>query len=169
MDRFMQALEGSNRWFADYSFESTILALLLAFVLGQVIAWVYARSHSGLSYSTSFTQSLVLMTVVVSLVMVMVITNLASFLLARTLDRRKEIAVRLALGARRATISRQLLVETSLLGLLGGGAGVLVAWLLVQLLLRVDTGMPLPVELELDLDGTVLFFSFAVSLGCICS
>jgi len=106
-----------------------------------------------------------LLVVVVTLVMVMVVTNLASFLLARTLDRRKEIAVRLALGARRATISRQLLLETLLLGLLGGGAGVLFAWLLLQLLLRVDTGLPLPVDLELDLDGTVLYFSFTVALG----
>ncbi len=65
----MQALEGSNRWFADYSFESIVLSLMLAFVLGQAIAWIYAWSHSGLSYSRSFTQSLVLMTIVVSLVM----------------------------------------------------------------------------------------------------
>jgi hypothetical protein len=65
----MQALEGSNRWFADYSLESILLSLLLAFVLGQVIAWIYAWSHSGLSYSRSFTQSLVLMTLVVSIVM----------------------------------------------------------------------------------------------------
>jgi uncharacterized membrane protein YhiD involved in acid resistance len=65
----MRALEGSDRWFADYSFGSIVLSLLLAFVLGQVIAWVYAWSHSGLSYSRSFTQSLLLMTIVVSLVM----------------------------------------------------------------------------------------------------
>jgi hypothetical protein len=69
MEQFMQALEGSNRFFADTSLETTVLALLLAFVLGQLIAWVYSRSHSGLSYSRSFTQSLVLMTVVVSMVM----------------------------------------------------------------------------------------------------
>jgi hypothetical protein len=69
VDQFMRALEGSNRWFADYSFESIVLSLLLSFVLGQLIAWIYSWSHSGLSYSRSFTQSLVLMTLVVSLVM----------------------------------------------------------------------------------------------------
>ncbi len=69
MDQLMHALEGSNRWFADYSFEAIVLSLLLSFVLGQLIAWIYAWSHSGLSYSRSFTQSLVLMTLVVSLVM----------------------------------------------------------------------------------------------------
>ena len=57
MGQFLQALEGSDRWFADYSVESIVVSLLLAFVLGQVIAWVYAWSHSGLSYSRSFTQS----------------------------------------------------------------------------------------------------------------
>jgi hypothetical protein len=69
VDPLLRALEGSNRWFADYSLESIVLSLLLAFVLGQVVAWIYAWSHSGLSYSRSFTQSLVLMTLVVSLVM----------------------------------------------------------------------------------------------------
>lgn len=69
MSELIHALEGSNRWFADYSFASIILSLLLSFVLGQAIAWTYAWSHSGLSYSRSFTQSLVLMTLVVSLVM----------------------------------------------------------------------------------------------------
>ena len=69
MDQFMRALDGSNNWFADTSFEATVLSLLLAFVLGQLIGWFYAWSHTGLSYSKSFTQSLVLMTVVVSLVM----------------------------------------------------------------------------------------------------
>jgi len=69
MERFIQTMEGSNRFIADSSLKTTVLALLLAFVLGQLIAWVYSRSHSGLSYSKTFTQSLVLMTVVVSMVM----------------------------------------------------------------------------------------------------
>ena len=46
-----------------------LLSMLLAFVLGQLIAWVYKRTHSGLSYSRAFTESLVLITMVVSLVM----------------------------------------------------------------------------------------------------
>jgi uncharacterized membrane protein YhiD involved in acid resistance len=69
MSDFMHALDGANRWFVDSSFESVMLSLLLAFVLGQGVAWVYAWSHSGLSYSRSFTQSLVLMTLITSLVM----------------------------------------------------------------------------------------------------
>ncbi len=53
----------------DVSLGPLLLSLLLAFVLGQGIAWTYVWSHSGLSYSRSFTQSLLLMTLVVTLVM----------------------------------------------------------------------------------------------------
>jgi len=53
-----------------------ILSLLLAFVLGQVIAWVYYATHSGLSYSRSFVQSLILITVVLSMVMTIIGNNI---------------------------------------------------------------------------------------------
>ncbi len=52
-----------------YTPESMLLSLLLAFVIGQFLAWVYLRIHSGMSYSRTFTQSLVLLTMVVALVM----------------------------------------------------------------------------------------------------
>lgn len=63
------ALDAPGMGTPDRSFGATMLALLLSFVLGQVIAWTYTRTHAGLSYSRSFTQSLVLMTMVVTLVM----------------------------------------------------------------------------------------------------
>lgn len=69
MQQFMHAMESANNGFGDFSFSSTMLAMLLAFVLGQMIAWAYTWTHSGLSYSRSFTQSLVLMTLVIALVM----------------------------------------------------------------------------------------------------
>ena len=56
--------------------ESVLLALVLAFVLGQALAWVYYATHSGLSYSKSFLQSLVLLTVVVAIVMSAIGDNL---------------------------------------------------------------------------------------------
>jgi uncharacterized membrane protein YhiD involved in acid resistance len=53
----------------DRSLQTMVLSFLLAFVLGQVVGWVYLKTHSGLSYSRTFTQSLVIMTLVVTLVM----------------------------------------------------------------------------------------------------
>ncbi len=106
-----------------------------------------------------------LLMVVAGLVLLMACTNLASFLLAHSLDRRKEIAVRLALGARRRSLAGQLLTETTLLGVLGGVAGVATAVALLRLLLGADLPLPLPIDLDLGLDLTVLGFSLAISLA----
>ena len=106
-----------------------------------------------------------LLTAVVALVLLLACTNLASFLLARALDRRKEIAVRQALGASRASLVRRLLTETTLLGLLAGGAGTGLAVWLLHLLATVDLPLPIPVTLDLRLDGRVLAFTLGVSLG----
>ena len=56
--------------------QTIVLSLLLAFVLGQVLAWVYYITHSGLSYSRSYVQSLILITVVVSMVMTVIGNNI---------------------------------------------------------------------------------------------
>ena len=53
-----------------------VLSLLLAFVLGQLIAWVYYATHSGLSYSRSFVQALIMITVVLSMVMTIIGNNI---------------------------------------------------------------------------------------------
>ena len=53
-----------------------LLSLVLAFVLGQVIAWVYYMTHSGLSYSRSYVQALILITVVISMVMTVIGNNI---------------------------------------------------------------------------------------------
>ena len=105
-----------------------------------------------------------LLMVVVSLVLLMACTNLASFLLAQSLDRRKEVAIRMAMGARRLGLAGQMLTETTLLGLMGGVAGVMLAVGLLRTLLTADLPLPIPMDLDLSLDGTVLFFSLALSL-----
>lgn len=105
-----------------------------------------------------------LLLVVVGLVLLVVCANLASFLLARGLDRRREIAVRLALGATRGALVRQLVTETVLLGLLGGVAGLGVAMGLGKLLTTADLPLPLPVTIDLSLDWRVLVFTAVVSL-----
>ena len=105
-----------------------------------------------------------LLMIVVGLVLLMACMNLASFLLAQALDRRKEIALRLALGASRRGLVGQLLTETVMLSLLGGVAGVVVAAGSLRFLLGADLPLPLPVSLDLGLDWTVLGFSLLISL-----
>lgn len=72
MDSLTAILDGANSATLDTSLREVALSLLLAFVLGQGVAWVYIWTHSGLSYSRSFTQSLVVMTLLVALVMFIV-------------------------------------------------------------------------------------------------
>ncbi|MCY4636168.1 MAG: FtsX-like permease family protein [Acidobacteria bacterium] len=106
-----------------------------------------------------------LLMVVVGLVLLLACTNLASFLLARALDCRKEVAVRLALGASRGSLVRRLLTETTLLSLLAGGAGVGLAVWLLDLLVTADLPLPAPVTIDLGLDGNVLGFTLGVSVA----
>ena len=101
---------------------------------------------------------------VVGLVLLIACTNLAGLLLARASDRKKEIAIRLALGARRGQLVRQFLTETVLLGLIGGGAGLVIAFWLLRALVGFQPPIPVPINLDVGLDMTVLLFTFAVAV-----
>lgn len=103
--------------------------------------------------------------VVVGLVLLIACANLASFLVAQARDRRREIAIRLALGARRSVLIRQFLSETVMLSLMGGAAGVILAQWFLHMLESADLPIPLPVTLDLGLDGRVLGFALLVSVA----
>ncbi len=76
MERLWQVLEESPLPAGGFVIQSVLLTLLLAFVLGQALAWVYYFTHSGLSYSRSFVQSLVIITIVVAMVMCVIGNNI---------------------------------------------------------------------------------------------
>jgi predicted permease len=106
-----------------------------------------------------------LLFVAVGLVMLVACVNLAGFLLSRATDRRKEMAVRIAMGAGGGTIVRQLLVESLVLATLGAGLGLALGQIAIRALVRIEPPLPLPVELEVGLSLPLLLFTAGTAVA----
>jgi predicted permease len=104
------------------------------------------------------------MMVVVALLLLIACVNVANLFLARARDRRREMGVRLSMGASRGRIVRQLLTESLVFSLLGGLGGLVLARIALALLAGVTLPMDGPWDLPLAMDNTVLGFTLAVSL-----
>lgn len=115
------------------------------------------------SYLGTVGSSLWILLGAVGCLLLVACANVASLVLARAESRRKEIAMRVALGAGRGRVARQVLAETLLLALLAGAAGLLtVAWTLDALVGFIPAGL-LPSYVEIGVDGTVLAFSVGLA------
>jgi predicted permease len=107
--------------------------------------------------------ALVILLFAVGLLLLIACANVANLLLARTTARRKEIAVRLALGASRARLAMLLLTESVFVSLMGGAVGLLIAQAGLTFI-RTQSNEDLPRFSEIHLDWRVFAFAFAVSL-----
>ncbi len=101
---------------------------------------------------------------IVGLVLAIACANVAGVLLARATARHREIAVRLAIGAGRGRLIRQMLVESTLLFLVGGGAGLALARVMTDALVSLLPTLPVPVDVTLPLDTRAVAFTLGLSL-----
>ncbi len=101
---------------------------------------------------------------VLSALLLLACLNLASFLLVRGERRRAELAVRLTLGTRRSRLVRSLLAETTILALLGGGLGIPLAVLLLEVIAGIGAQFATPFAIDPRLDVAVLMIALCMSL-----
>ncbi len=107
--------------------------------------------------------ALLLLLAAVGLVMLIAVANVGNLLLARSEGRRREVAVRSAIGAGRGRLARQFLTESLLLAVIGGAVGLVLGWVGLRLMLATSPDS-LPRLNEIVLDWRVVLFTAAVSL-----
>jgi predicted permease len=116
------------------------------------------------SYRGSIVTFLGALMTIVGVILLIACCNLANLLLARAANRRREIAMRLALGAGRLRIARQLLIESLLLAAMAGAAAVIVAAWASRFLAQFHRAFRIPLAIDTGWDVRVLLFAIGVSV-----
>jgi putative ABC transport system permease protein len=101
--------------------------------------------------------------IAIGLVLLVACANVANMLLARASGRQKEIGIRVAIGASRSRLIRQLLTESIVLAALGALGGLMLAGFAIQAISSLPLPIPLPLSLGLHIDGRVMLFTTMVA------
>ncbi|HJQ40334.1 MAG TPA: ABC transporter permease [Thermoanaerobaculia bacterium] len=148
---------------SDGQIASEMTALLQPQVHGPKIRVNALPGSRGLGETRSnLRRPVLILAYAVALVLLIACTNVAGLLLARATSRRKEISVRMSLGASRGALIRQLLIESVTLSLLGGAAGVALAYWIRPLVPFVLASPGPQVDIDVPLDLRVLLFTIGV-------
>ncbi|MGB7622344.1 MAG: ABC transporter permease [Terriglobia bacterium] len=140
--------------------------------LARRFAMAYPESNKAVKFELTtentrrqrFFLPAALVLAIVGLVLLISCSNVANLMIAKTEVRRREMAVRLALGAARRRIVRQLMTESLVFAVLGGALSLLVAFWLIQLVPSLLPPLPFPLVSEIRMDGRVLGYTALVSL-----
>ena len=141
--------------------------------IGGRLAQLYPRTNRDHSVSVhplreslvgSVRQSMFVLLGAVGLVLLIVCVNVASLVLIRGVSRGRELAVRMAVGAGRFSLFRGLLIESLVLGVTGGAAGLVLAYWATTAIASLDPSIGVPLLNQTRLDVVVVAFAFAVAL-----
>ncbi|MBL8989013.1 MAG: ABC transporter permease [Gemmatimonadetes bacterium] len=147
--------------------------------VGRRLAELYPVTNAGREFVSVRTENVTLnpsvdgavagaslaLVAIPALVLLIACANLATLFLTRAAGRRREIAVRLALGASRGQVIRQLLAESLLLSVAGGLVGLLICAWLATVLVRFQPPIPVPLSLDVAIDWRVIGFTAAIAIG----
>ena len=145
--------------------------------LGARLAASYPETNRGRTFATRRTTDVMVnpdgdrvvfpaalaLLVAVGFVVLIASTNVGNLMFARAASRQREIAIRLALGASRRQLVSQLLIESSLLAAIGGALGLGLAFVFAKLLIAFHPPIPVPISLEVGVDGRVVLFTVLVT------